>query len=107
MSESINLDPLHKVMNETNSLLSKKEIYGILLSGTPGASSNTLSQSLVSPIHLNPNATHKVYLAYFVGWNTTVNIITGVNDNFTYIVGASGGAAQVRLDHYQFHLELI
>ena len=63
-------------------LLKTKEIVPIIISGS--TQNGTYILDLRPPINLNKNATHKVYLQSFTGWSNIKNIITNVNDNFTY-----------------------
>ena len=67
---------------EMSNLLKRKELYGIIITGT--TSTGTYTQRLENPITLNNNATHKVYLQSFSAWSNIPNVKKDVNDNFTY-----------------------
>jgi hypothetical protein len=80
------LKPLEKIMTGFNDLFSKKEVYGIIITGT--TQSGSFNQQLSPVIKLNPNATHQIYLQSLSAWENIPNIKKGVNDNFTYVNAA-------------------
>ena len=79
------LSPVEKATLDMVNLLKVKEIEGVITTGS--TKSGTFTQYFQTPIKLNPNAAHKIYLQSFSGWSNIPNIKTGINDNFTYING--------------------
>jgi hypothetical protein len=84
---SVDLKPLERIMTGFNDLLSKKEVVGIIITGT--TQSGTFTQQLNPVIKLNPNATHQIYLQSLSAWENIPNVKKGVNDNFTYVNSAN------------------
>ena len=71
---------------DMSNILKRKEIYGVIITGT--TTTGSFTQRLDIPISLNKLATHKVYLQSFSAWSNIPNIKKDVNDNFTYINNA-------------------
>jgi 5'(3')-deoxyribonucleotidase len=64
-------------------IMRKKEIYGLIFSGT--TTTGYYTQNVSPPIIMNEVATHRIYLQSFSGWENINNVNTGVNDLFRYV----------------------
>jgi hypothetical protein len=80
---STDLKPLEKIMSNIGDLFTKKQVVGIIITGT--TQSGTFTQQMDPVIQLNKNATHQIYLQSLSAWQNIPNIKQGVNDNFVYI----------------------
>ena len=80
---TVDLKPLEQIMIGINDLFGKKDVVGIIITGT--TQSGTFTQQLDPVIKLNPSATHQVYLQSLSAWENIPNIKKATNDNFTYI----------------------
>ena len=74
------LNPLMRVTESMVNLMAKKDIIPIFISGR--TTTGVITCNINSPIQLNVNATHKIYLQYFTAWSH-INNVTIAYTNFS------------------------